>query len=94
MENESKKTLAEALVLANRIEGKTNNNEALGRAILSFQNEFDNRKLDVPIDVDENINFSGNLIEQSLENTREIRKMNEDLRNKLVLLADELFHGN
>jgi len=88
METLSKKTLAETLVLANKIETKTNNNEALGRAILSFQDEFNCRRADDPVDADANINFASDLIEMFLKNTRDIREMAEDIRHKLVFLAD------
>lgn len=87
--NNQKKNLAEALILTNRIEETIKKNESLGRSLLAFQNEFDNREIVEPVDSTENINFSGKLIEMVLKNTREILEMNQAIRSKLVLFADE-----
>ena len=85
---ESNKLFAEILILANRIDTKTHENEAVIRSIMTFQEEFNNRRIDEAIDNEHNSNFSGYLQEIALRNNNDIQEMNDKMRRSICALID------
>lgn len=89
MLKDHRKALAELFVTANQIEVLAQKNISLGRAIVNFSQEFENRDIAVPLDGDENIFFLSNLAEMELQNNNFIAGKIDMLIDMLSTIAKE-----